>query len=188
MALQSRFGGAVVPQSRVPQFRWPQSRVEQLRLQQSRSGQSRPEQSRPQSRSRPRVAEGAFLPQSRVAQVPLPQSRVKHRGVGGTFHSWRKCAKNKKTTHATTRHALNIPFLLFAFVILHVFLLRSSSCPSTSQTSFLPVLIPAALLFLIIFSPPASKAVVIVCDARSHFFSSFGSRFFRALPLGNRRQ
>ena len=89
-----------------------------------------------------------------------------------------KLCEQKKTTHATTRHALNMSFLLFAFVILHFFLLRSSSCPSTSQTSFLPVLLPAALLFLIIFSPPTSKAVVIVCDARSHRFSSVGRRFF----------
>ena len=140
MALQSRFGGAVVPQPRVPQFRWPQSRVEQLRLQQSRSGQSRPEQSRPQSRSRPRVAEGAFLPQSRVAQVRLPQSRVKHRGVGGTFHSWRKCAKNKKTTHATTRHALNISFSPFC--------IRHSSCLSPPQllvpVNFINIIPPCA--------------------------------------------
>ena len=42
--------------------------------------------------------------------------------------------------------------------------------------------------FVIIFCPPTSKAVVIVCDARSHFSSSFGRRFFRALPLANRRQ
>ena len=130
-------------------------------------------------RGRPRVAVGAFVPQSRAAQMRLPQSRVKYMGAG-PLTARQVVRTTKSTTHATARHALNIFFLLFALVILHVFLLRSSSCPSTSQTSFLPVLLPAALLFLIIFSPPTSKAVVIVCDARSHRFSSFGRGFFRS--------
>ena len=137
-------------------------------------------------RGRPRVAVGAFLPQSRGAQMRLPQSRVKYIGAG-PLTARQVVRTTKSTTHATARHALNIFFLLFALVILHVFLLRSSSCPSTSRTSFLPVLLPAAPLFIIIFSPPTSKAVFIVCDARSHRFSSFGP-FFRALPLAKRRQ
>ena len=133
------------------------------------------------------VAEGAFLTQSRVAHSFRSRGWrrcvCRSRGLNTgprDLSPLEKLCEQKKTTHATTRHALNISFLLFAFVILHVFLLlRSSSCPSTSQTSFLPVLLPAALLFLIIFSPPTSKAVVIVCDARSHRFSSCGRGFFR---------
>ena len=101
-----------------------------MRLQQSRSGQSRPEQSRPQSRSRPRVAEGAFLPQSRVAQVRLPQSRVKHRGVGGTFHIWRKCAK-KKRQHMQ-QHDTHLTFPSF-FLHSSFFMSFSSAAPRARQ-------------------------------------------------------
>ena len=73
------------------------------------------------------VAEGAFLTQSRVAHSFRSRGWrrcvCRSRGLNTgprDLSPLEKLCEQKKTTHATTRHALNISFLLFAFVILPV--------------------------------------------------------------------